>query len=68
MAEESLCPAYRRQAGEWPAYWLLYVVAFAATMAHWQSGNSALALLCAAAALLGISAILYTHRRETGQV
>ncbi|TQN31831.1 hypothetical protein FHX37_1752 [Haloactinospora alba] len=66
-AEEALPLTYRRYVGERPAYWLLYVVAFSATMAHWESGNSVLALLCAAGTLLGAGAILHTYRGSAGR-
>ncbi|WP_067972637.1 hypothetical protein [Nocardiopsis trehalosi] len=45
------------------AYWLLYVVAFAAAVLHWRAGNEEFAALCALAVAVSVSFIMSAHRR-----
>ncbi|ASU84337.1 hypothetical protein CDO52_17395 [Nocardiopsis gilva YIM 90087] len=39
------------------AYWLLYVVSFAAAVMHWRLGNELLAALCVVAVLISACSI-----------
>ncbi|MBB6171438.1 hypothetical protein HNR23_001498 [Nocardiopsis mwathae] len=44
------------------AYWLLYVVSFAAAFMHWRLGNELLAALCAGAVIVSVAAIARLYR------
>lgn len=46
------------------SYWLLYVVAFPAGVLHWRAGNEELAVLCALAAVAGVTSIAAPHRKS----
>lgn len=40
------------------SYWLLYVVALAAALTHWNAGNTLIAVVCALAAAVAVAAIV----------
>ncbi|WP_017624319.1 hypothetical protein [Nocardiopsis chromatogenes] len=40
------------------SYWLLYVVAVAAALTHWNAGNTPVAVVCALAAAAAVRAIV----------
>ncbi|MDA2804882.1 hypothetical protein [Nocardiopsis suaedae] len=44
------------------SYWLLYVVAFAAALTHWNAGNTLIAVVCALAAAAAVCAIVRSSR------
>jgi len=60
LARRSRWPRLLEQA----AYWLLYIVAFPAALLHWRAGNEGTAVLCALAAVAGITAIAACYRRS----